>query len=240
MRIKLEDLPADRASALRAAVRARGVEEGAIFLAGSRRWLLVMGLLCLALGLISAWVIRSGVPDWPPRPADAFLPWAGLLGLAYGPLALLEFLQVLRAELRPFVLLTPFNLVKSRGSHRPLEIYRLTEARAFQQAEEYHGTTWSGQSFTFDFDGGDKVTFTLRRRDTIAAANRILALAKLAGRGEPLPDHLARRLGDLGPGYIQPTPKPGWFENIIDPASETWLVVLGLLILAFIPYAIFR
>lgn len=198
-----------------------------------------MGLLCSALGLISAWIIRSGMSDWP-RPADACVPWVGLLGLAYGPLALVEYLRILRAELGPFVLLTPFNLVKSRGSHRPLEIYRLTEARAFRQTEEYRGTTWTGQSFSFDFDGGDKASFTLRRRDAIAAANRTLALAKLAGRGEPLPDPLARQLGDLGPGYSRPTPKPGWLENIFDPASETWLLVLGILILVFIPYAIFR
>lgn len=239
MRVRLQELPADRASALKALVRA-GDPGGGLFLqARSRRWLALMGLLSLGLGLASAWSLRTGPPPWS-RPADAALPWIGLLGLAYGPLALVEYLRVHSGDLRPFLLLTPFNLVRGWGGHRPLELFRLTEARTFQRAEEYHGTTWVGQGYTFEFDGGDRIHFTLRRKADIEAANRVLALARAAGQGEPLPDLPGCRLGDLGPGYRQPTPKPGPLEKLLDPASETWLAVLGVLLLAFIPYAIFR
>lgn len=239
MRIRLQELPADRAPALEALVRTGGPGGGLFLQTGSRRWLVLMGLLSLGLGLASAWSLRTGTTAWP-RPADAALPWVGLLGLAYGPLALAEYFRFLGGGLRPFLLLTPFNLVKSRGGHRPLELYRLSEARTFQRVEEYHGATWAGQGYTFEFDGGDRVHFTLRRKEAIEAADRVLALARTAGQGGPLPDLPGCRLGDLGPGYRQPTPKPGTLENLLDPASETWLAVLGILLIAFVPYAIFR
>lgn len=239
MRVRLEELPPDRADRLRRIIRARGLGEGTLYRPGGRRWLAILGLLAFGAGLASARILLSGFSDWP-RPADAFVPWIGLLALIYGPLALVDYVQILRAECPPFLLLTPYNLVKSRGSHRPLEVYRLTEACAFQRAEEYSGTKWTGQSFAFRFDGGDKLNFTLHRKEDIEAADRILTLARAAGQGEPLPDLPSCRIGDLGPGYFQPAPKPGRIEKLLDPASETWLVVLGFLLLAFIPYAIFR
>jgi len=239
MRIRLRDLPADRVDLLKRIVQERGLGEGTLFLAEPHRWLVVMGLLSLGIGLVSAWSLSSGVPDWP-RHADAALPWVGLLGLAYGPLALLEYAQVLRSELKPFLLVTPFNLVLCRGSHRPLELYRLPEATAFERVVEYQGVKWTGQTYAFTFDGGNPVKFVLHHAKDIEAADRTLALARAAGRGEALPDLPVRRAGDLGPGYSHPQPKAGGLEKLFDPASETWLIVLGLLTLAFIPYAIFR
>ncbi|HEX9009554.1 MAG TPA: hypothetical protein VF804_04245 [Holophagaceae bacterium] len=239
MRVHFRDLPAERASALKGLVLASGRDQGAWSRIEPRLWLAVMGLLGLGAGLVSAWSLRTGAPAWP-RPADAALPWVGLLGLAYGPLALAEYLRTLQADLRPFLLLTPFNLVRSRGSHRPLEMYRLSEACGFQRIEEYRGSAWAGQGYAFEFDGGDKVHFTLHRRGDIEAADHVLALARAAGRGEPLPDLPGCRLGDLGPGYRRPTPEPGTLERLLDPASETWLMVLGILLIAFVPYAIFR
>ncbi|MDR3682921.1 MAG: hypothetical protein P4L11_04250 [Geothrix sp.] len=239
MKVRLGDLPADRVELLKRIARERGWGEGTLFLAEPHRWLAVVGLLCLGIGLASAWCLRSGALEWS-RPADAALPWIGLLGLAYGPLALLEYGRILRAELKPFLLLTPFNLVRCRGSHRPLDLYRLPEARAFQRVEEYHGVKWTGQAYTFNFEEGKPIKFVLRQAKDIEVAERTLALARAAGRGEPLPDLPIRRAGDLGPGFSRPEPRPGGLEKVFDPASETWLVVLGFLCLAFIPYAIFR
>ena len=213
--------------------------EGTLFLAETHRWLVVMGFLSLGIGLASAWSLSSGVPDWP-RHADAALPWVGLLGLVYGPLALMEYAQVFRSVLKPFLLVTPFNLVRCQGSHRPLELYRLPEATAFERVKEYQGVKWTGQTYTFNFDGGNPVKFVLRQAKDMEAADRTLALARAAGRGEALPDLPIRRVGDLGPGYSHPQPKASAFEKLVDPSSETWLIVLGLLTLAFIPYAIFR
>lgn len=239
MRTHLRDLPADRVGLLKQISRERGLGEGTLFLATQNRWLAVMGLLSLGIGLASAWSLGTGIPEWP-RPVDALLPWVGLLGLAYGPLALAEYIQLLRAELKPFLLLTPINLIRCRGSHRPLELYRLPEARAFERVEEYNGATWSGQSYVFDFEEGNRIRFVLRQKRDIEVADRTLALARAAGRGEPLPDLPIRRAGDLGLGYSHPMPKAGGLEKLLDPASETWLLVLGFLCLAFIPYAIFR
>jgi hypothetical protein len=238
MRVPLQDLPADRAELLSRVVRERGLGEGSVYLAMPYRWLAPMGLLALGLGLASAWSLR-GVQAWP-RPADSILPWVGLLGLAYGPLALLEFARILRAELGPFVLLTPFELVRCRGSHRPLELYRLPEVRAFERVEEYHGVKWTGQTCAFTFEGGRRVKVVLRRAKDIEAMDRALALARAAGRGEPLPDLPVRGAGSLAPGYTRPEPEPGGLEKALDPASETWLLVLCVLCLAFIPYALFR
>jgi hypothetical protein len=239
MKVPLSALPADRVDLLKRITRERGLGEGTLFLAEPHRWLAIMGLLSLGIGLASAWALGRGVSDWP-RPADAAVPWIGLLGLVYGPLALMEYAQVLRAELKPFLLLTPFNLIRCRGSHRPLELYRLPEARAFERVQEYQGVKWTGQTYTFTFEGGKPIKFVLRHAKDIEVADRTLALARAAGRGEPLPDLPIRRAGDLGPGYSHPEPKPGGLEKLFDPASETWLLVLGLLCLAFIPYAIFR
>ena len=239
MRLRLGDLPADRVDLLKRVAREQGLGEGTLVLVQSHRWLMVMGLLCLGAGLASAWILVRGVSDWP-RPADAALPWIGLLGLVYGPLALKEFAQILGAELKPFLLLTPFNLIRCRGSHRPLELYRLAEARAFDRVEEYHGVKWAGQAYAFTFEGGAPIKFVLRKAKDIEVAERTLALARAAGRGEPLPDLPVRRAGHLGPGYSLPEPKPSGLEKFFDPASETWLLVLGFLCLAFIPYALFR
>jgi hypothetical protein len=239
MRVRLEDLPPDRLDQLRRIVQARGLGEGTHFRTDGRRWLAVMGVLCLGLGLASAWSLKTGVQDWP-RPADAYVPWVGLLGLIYGPLALVEYVRVLRAEFPPFLLLTPFNLVKGRGSHRSLDIYRLSEARAFQRVQEYSGTKWTGQAYEFDFGAKERFRFVLQRKEDITTADRALALAQAAGRGEPLPDLPSCHAGDLGPGYARPEGKPGALEKVFDPASETWLLVLGFLCLGFIPYAIFR
>ncbi len=239
MKIRQGDLPADRVDLLKRILRERGLGEGTLLLIQPHRWLIVMGLLSLGIGLASAWSLGNGVSGWP-RPADAALPWVGLLGLAYGPLALMEYAQILRAELKPFLLLTPFNLIRCRGSHRPLEVYRLPEARAFERVEEYQGVKWAGQAFTFKFEGDQQVKFVLRQAKDIQVAERTLALARAAGRGEPLPDLPIRRAGELGPGYSHPEPKAGGLETFFDPSSETWLLVLGFLCLAFIPYAIFR
>jgi hypothetical protein len=239
MRLRLGELPPDRVALLKQLVRDRGLGEGTLYLTAPKRWLAVMGLLSLGIGLTSAWALGHGVSDWP-RPADRAVPWVGLVGLAYGPLALVEYARVLGAELQPFLLLTPFNLIRCRGSHRPLEVHRLPEARAFQQIEEYHGTKWTGQAHEFAFEGDQKIRFVLHRAEDIEVANRTLALARAAGRGEPLPDLPSCRAGDLGPGYSHPQPKAGTLEKLLDPASETWLLVLGVLCLAFIPYALFR
>lgn len=239
MRIRLQDLPPDRAAALVDLVRPGAPGEGLLLLRHRRPWLLLGGLLSLGLGVLSVWILHQGTGDWP-RPADAAVPWVGLLGLVYGPLALVECFRRYRAELPACLLLTPFNLVRSRGSHRPLEVYRLSEAKSFQRIEEYHGTTWTGQGYAFVFDSDDKTSFSLRRAEDIAAADRVLALARAAGLGDPLPDLPGCRLGDLGPGYRHPNPTPGRLEKLLDPGSETWLAVLGLLLIAFVPYAIFR
>ncbi|WP_243319756.1 hypothetical protein [Geothrix sp. SG200] len=237
MRVRIQDLPADRAASLQSVLGAGGVD-GAFSQKRPRRWLLAMGLLSLAAGLGSAWGLVSGFSEWP-RPADAWAARVALLGLAYGPLALVEVLRGRTGGWRPCLLLTPYDLVQCTGGHRPLDIHRLSLARAFQRVEEYHGSTWTGLGYRFDFDGGEQVRFSLRRPEDIAAADRVLALARSAGQGEITPElpRLGRRSLTEG---LPPAPAPGFAGKLLDPASEIWLRVLGVLLIAFIPYAIFR
>lgn len=237
MRVRLQDLPADRIAALRSVLEAGGVE-GVFLQKRPRRWLLALGLPALAAGLWSAWGLVSGFSDWP-RPADAWAARVALLGLAYGPLALAEWLRGRTGGWPPCLLLTPFDLVQCVGGHRPLDIHRLSTARAFQRVQEYHGSSWTGLGYRFDFDGGEKVHFSLRRPEDIAAADRALALAQATGQGEASPDLplLGRRSLTEG---VPPAPAIGSFGKLLDPASEIWLSVLGFLLIAFIPYAFFR
>lgn len=233
MRLRLQDLPPDRVRLL------TDPPAGTWRQVHPRRWLGVLGVLTLGCGLAAAWCLGSGFAGWD-RPWDAWLPWIGLLGLGYGLVALVEYARVLAGSVRPCLLLTPFDLVRCAGAHRPLDVHRLAHAKAFHRTEEYSGRAWTGLGYTFTFDSGEKVHFSLRRKEDIEAADRVLALAQLAGRGEPLPDLPGCRLGSLDPGAFLPVPMPGFLAKVLDPASEFWLLVLGVLILAFIPYAIFR
>lgn len=237
MRVRLQDLPADRVAALRSVLGAGGVD-GTFFQKHPRRWLLAMGLLALAAGFWSAWGLASGFSDWP-RPADAWAARIAMLGLVYGPLALVDGVRGRSGGWIPCLLLTPFDVVQCTGGHRPLDIHRLSAARAFQRVQEYHGTSWTGLGYRFEFDDGEEVQFSLRRREDIAAADRVLALAQATGQGAAAPDLplLGRR--NLAEG-VPPAPAQGALGKLLDPASKLWLSVLGLLLIAFIPYAFFR
>jgi hypothetical protein len=239
MRVRFQDLSPDTAAQLKRVAQARGLGKGTVFIDLRRGWLLWVGLIALATGLVSAWALAYGT-EAGPLPADALLPWAGLVGLVYGTVALADYVRVLLAELKPFVLLTPFNLVRCRGSQHPIELFRLPEANAFQCVEEYNGATWQGQSYVFTFDGGHQIRFTLRQKQAIEAANATLALARNAARGERLPDLPIREIGDLRPGHIQALNRRSALRQLLDPASETWLVMFLLFVIAGVVWAIFR
>lgn len=237
MRVLLQDLPPDRVRALMDVAAAP--PEGVILLRRSQRWLGIVGVLALACGLASAWALLSGFQEWL-RPLDACVPWAGLLGLAYGPVALAEGVRILASPLKAFILVTPFDLVRSRGGHRPLEIHPLAQARSFNRVEEYSGRNYTGLGYRFAFDGGEEVKFSLRRKVDQERTDAVLALARRAGRGEPLLDLPGCRLGSFVRGGIPPAPEPGLPGRLADPSSKPWLGLLGLLMIAFILYAFIR
>jgi hypothetical protein len=239
MRIRFQDLPRDTMARIERIVQDGGLGEGAAFIPVRRTWLAWMGVIALAVGTGSAWALATGAAA-SPRWSEAVLPYVGLIGLAYGAVALVEYLRILAAPLKPFILLTPFNLIKCGGSQHPLEIYRLAEANSFQRVEEYSGAKWQGQYFVFKFDGGHTVRFMLRHRQEIEAALRALDLARAAARGERLPDGPVRDTGDLRPGHLQALQRPYGLEQLLDPTSEFWLVTLGLLIIAMFVWAVFR
>ena len=239
MRIRYQDLPGATVELIQRMLRDRGLGEGSMYLMVRRTWLLWMGLTALAFGSFSVWALATGARAGP-RQADALLPWAGLTGLVYGAVALVEYLRVLAASLKPFILLTPFNLIKCSGSQHPLEMYRLSEANGFERVEEYNGATWQGQVFLFKFDGGHQVRFVLRRRKDIDDALRTLDLARAAARGERLPAGPVRDAGDLRPGHLRGLQRRGTLQQFLDPASEGWLVFLGLFTIAFVLWALFR
>jgi hypothetical protein len=237
MKILLKDLPPDAVYQITGLVREQGLGTGVFVHPVRRNWLLYMGVISLGLGLLSAWILVRGELASAPR-MEALLPWVGLIGLVYGPLALVEYLRVLGAQLKPFLLLTPVHLVRCHGSHRALEVHRLSEAAAFQRVEEYDGAKWKGQAYAFDFDGGAKVHFTLNKRQDVEAANRVLDLARAAAGGERLPG------GILNLGDFRPNPalaqREGNLQQFLDPASELWLVMLGLLCIGFVIWALLR
>ena len=238
MKVWLRDLPPDTMFQLDRIVREKGLGASAFCHPIRRTWLAVMGAVSLGVGLLSAWILLSKEP-LGLRPLEVPLPWVGLLGLVYGPVALVEYLRVLGAGLKPFLLLTPFNLVRCLGSHRPLELYRLAEASAFQRVEEDDGAKWKGQAYAFTFDGGHKVNFTLNRKQDVAAANVTLDLARSVASGERLPAG-APPLGDLQPSHLQGLPKETTVQQLLNPTSELWLLALGLLCIGFVLWVLLR
>lgn len=237
MRVRIQDLPRDRERAL--LELAAAPPEGVFLLRRPQRWLGILGILTLACGLVCAGILAQGFHGWD-RPLDACVPWVGLLGLVYGPLALVEGIRYLASPLGAFILVTPFDLVRSRGGQRPLEVHPLGQARSFQRVEEYSGSRPAGLGYRFEFDSGEVVKFTLRRKEDLAQADNVLALARMAGRGEPLLDLPGCRLGSFVAGGIPAAPEPGLLERLADPASRPWLALLGVLIIAFILYAFLR
>jgi hypothetical protein len=239
MRVHCQDLPPETLARFKSIAQHGGLGEGALFLALRRGWMLWVGLPALGIGALSAWVLRTGGYSGDSR-WDFLLPWAGLVGLAYGFVAVLEFLRCRTAELKPFLLVTPLNLIKCRGSQHPLEMYRLAEARALQRVEDYNGAKWRGQEFVFDFDGGHKVRFTLSSRSAIEAAERTLDLARRAAQGERLPDGPVRDAGELRPAHVQEWPGGSVRQQLLDPTSETWVFTLLVPVIGLMAWAMFR
>jgi hypothetical protein len=236
MLVRVQDLPGDVSARLERIIQDKGLGEGAVFLPLRRVWLLWVGLCALAAGAVAAWGLVSGAAGtglWRLRlPA-----WAGLTGLVYGTVALVDYLRGLAAKWKPFILVTPLNLIRCLGSHHPLEMYRLPEASQFNQEEEYEGATWQGQTFHFMFEGGHKVRFMLHSRKDIAAVTHTLQSARKAARGERLPDGPLRDAGDLCPGHLQALQGNGRIGEFLDPSSKSWLVVLALLVMGMLLWA---
>jgi len=239
MRVRYRDLPPDAAARLADAAAGRQAGQGIFCRRQRRAWLAWFGVPVTAAGAFSLWVLVWG--GYRPASAwEAALPWAGLLLLAYGLLALAEYLRVLAAAPGPFLLLTPYNLVQSPGAGRPLELFRLAEASSFRKVEEYSGASWKGLRYDFQFDGGRKANFSLRERSEIEAADLVLALARLAGRGEALPDCPGRRFGPLATGACQDLPRDGIPGQLLNPVSETWILGWVALIVVMMAWAFFR
>lgn len=230
MRVRFQDLPGETQARIQQVDRGGPPGPGAFFLRTRRVWLAWAGPLAAVAGALSLGVLSAGA-----RGGDALLARAGLAGLAYAAVALLEGVRSLGAPLKPFILVTPSDLVRSPGSGRPLEMYRLAEASSFQRVEEYSGVRWRGQAFVFKFDGGRQVRFVLRRQADIQAALHTLDLARAAGRGEKLPGGPAP---DLRPGHLQDLPGPGLPGQLLDPGSPFWIWVLLLFALGLIAWAL--
>ncbi|MGA2080454.1 MAG: hypothetical protein ABSH53_07575 [Holophaga sp.] len=239
MRVRARDLPPEATARLQRVLWSEAAGEGILLVRVKRVWLGWVGLVLTGAGVLSAWTLIRGTYA-PGRAWDAALPWAGLVFLVYGAVALVEFLRVVCARTKPFLLLTPFNLVRCQGGWRPLEMFRLPEAGALERGEQVEGTTWQGRVFVFRFDGGAKVRFTLGHREQVAATERILELARMAGRGQRLPDCLGREVGELRPPYLRDLPRTPFLAAFLDPTSETWLALLAVLLIGMCGWGLFR
>ncbi len=158
-----------------------------------------------------------------------------LLGLTYGLVALAEFVRSRRAELQPFLLVTPGNLVECRGSRRPLAVHRLADATEFHKVEQYNRTRWTGMAYQFVFGGTkESAHIVLKDRQQIAALDEVLSLARAKGRGEQLPDWPGAHEPDLQIPQPESAPQKTFLDQVLDPASPLWVAVGAALIVAVI------
>jgi hypothetical protein len=238
MQVCWPNLPSEARERLAAAQRQGGFGRGSFFISRPRRWLVWVGLIALAVGGVCLAVIismgMSGDPafhQWPVLVLGAL----ALLGLAYGIIALAEFVRLRRAELKPFFLVTPGTLVECRGSHRPLAVHRLADATAFHKVEQYNRAKWTGLAYTFTFgQTKEQAAIVLKDRQQIAALDEALALAQARGKGLALPDWPAAREPDLQIPAPESAPRKDFLDPVFDPASPFWVAVAALVIVAFI------
>jgi hypothetical protein len=242
MQVCLQNLPAEARERLAAAQRQGGFGRGSFFLSRPRRWLVWMGLIALAVGGLCLAVIVSMLMAGDPalkRWDGLILAVLALLGLAYGLVALAEFVRARRAELQPFLLVTPANLVECRGSHRPLAAHRLADATEFHKVEQYNRTQWTGMAYGFVFgQTKESAHFALKDRQQIAALDEVLSLAQAKGKGQPLPDWPGAREPELQIPASESAPRKNLWDPLFDPASPFWVLTAVVVIVAGIAICI--
>jgi hypothetical protein len=235
-------LPAEVCERLAAAQRQGGFGRGSFFISRSRRWLVWMGLIALAVGGLCLAVIVSMLTFGDPTLNRwySLIPGAlALLGLTYGLVALAEFVRARRAELRPFLLITPGNLVECRGSHRSLAVHRLADATEFHKVEQYNRTQWTGLAYSFVFgQTRESAHFVLKDRQQIAALDEALSLAQAKGKGQPLPDWPGAREPELQIPASESAPRKNFPDQFFDPASPFWIVTAVAAVVAGIAICI--
>jgi len=237
MQVCHQHLPAEAYERLAAAQRQGGFGRGSFFLSRLRRWPLWMGLIVLAVaGVCLAMAVSMRHDPTLSRWWYCLIPAAlGLLGVTYGLVALAEFFRSRRGELKPFLLVTPGNLVECRGSHRPLAVHRLADATEFHKVEQFNRAQWTGMSYSFVFGGTkESAQFVLKDRQQIAALDEVLSLAQAKGRGQPLPDWPGAREPDLQIPAPETPPRKNFLDQVLDPASPLWIAVAALLLAVLI------
>ena len=242
MQVCHRHLPAEARERLAAAQRQGGFGRGSFFITRPRRWLVWMGLIALAVGGLCLAVIVSMVMAGDPalKHWDGLIPAVlALLGLTYGFVALAEFVRARRAELQPFLLVTPANLVECRGSHRPLAVHRLADATEFHKVEQYHRTQWTGMAYGFVFgQTRESAHFVLKDRQQIAALDEVLSLAQAKGKGQPLPDWPGACEPELQIPASESAPRKNFLDQFLDPASPFWVATAVAAIVAGIAICI--
>ncbi|MGO8703429.1 MAG: hypothetical protein ACLQVA_06390 [Candidatus Brocadiia bacterium] len=233
MQVWHQHLPAEVCERLASAQRQGGFGRGSFFLSRSRRWPFWMGLIVLAVaGVCLAMAVSMRHDPTLSQWWYCLIPAAlGLLGVTYGLVALAEFVRSRRAELQPFLLVTPGNLVECRGSHRPLAVHRLVDATEFHKVEQFNRTRWTGIAYDFVFGGTkESARIVLKDRQQIAALDEVLSLAQAKGRGQPLPDWPGAREPDLQIPAPDSPPRKSFLDQVLDPASPLWIAVAALLL----------
>jgi hypothetical protein len=236
MYTRFADMPMHIRERLLLAQRQGGFGQGSFFLKRGRPWLLWMGLVASGVGGLCAAVCFSMQESERHAMGWAFfIPAAlALIGLFYGVIALVEFFRTLKADLKPFILVTPTNIVQCKGSHQPLAIFRLAEATAFNQTNAYNREQWKGMDYIFSFGPKERIAFLLRRKEDMAVLDETLALARAKGKGETLPNLAGARESDLKTDSMPAAPGRAVMEQLAAPASEFWIIVAALALIGVI------
>lgn len=236
MRVPFNHLPREVQEQLARIWDQRGAGAGAYFQPKSHRWMGWVGLVCVLACPLAAAIALEVLRD-PHVPFKAVVLAPALIALmtgTYGPLALWEWVRLLKARPGRFLLISPTNFVECRGPGRPVVLYRLNQVTRFQKTQTYDSNQkWAGLAYAFTFEDGATPTVTLKAQSEIEVLDAVLAWAAAKGRGEALPDLPGARLPDLCPAGLPPS-RPGALEQLADPQSEAWLGGWGFLVLALV------
>lgn|GEM_PF-5480307 len=215
---------------------------------GSHYWvskyntrIIIFGLVCglVALAIPTAIVLFNPLSSLEQTPLWLAIVSVGItaLLLAWNLMLILEWFQVARSSIRPFILVTSKAALKCDYAHGDLEGYVLKEAKDFASTDTYanRSQNFSGRVYKFTFPEGLFV-LTTKTNAQIQLMEKVLAEARSGAENKT----------DIGLSLlpdIQGKSKGRAIRDVTNPYGTFWIATAGFLfagiIFAWLATAVF-